>query len=338
MKKVKSYLLFFCLCTIVFIGCTRKEEIEQSEVVLPLKLLFDNNLNAKALGDPVHSVNRILVLPFQKLNPLLPDNNLNNYAPLYLFARQWNVASFPVGNLVLKLPRNFAYKVLVIGYNSNDYDFNNQGATSNRFSIGSAVSPTRLDNFHLYPKSPNVVPEFFTCYLTATNGSIVIGTTFTPTSDVNLTLSGQLNRIVSGLTVKITAIPGYVKSISLMAERMVKAIRVSDTIASLVQTTGGTESRLIQKLVPSAGQVLFSNILLPTMTTYKTKLYLNVSYGSVTDIYTIKINDSQVSSDNSIILKPNRVVNISGPYNKINLGFELSYTIKLDDGKWDGLQ
>ena len=332
------YILLSYLIINLLTGCTRTESTEESEITLPVDLSIKQKITTRALGDPTHSVNRILVLPFQKINASLSDNNLNNFTPLYGFARQWDIATFPSGSLTLKLPKDFTYQVMVIGYNSGDFNFNNQASTNNKFTIGSATTPTRLDNFHLYPKQPNIVPEFFTAFCTATNNGSPLGTTFTPTSNTNISLAGQLKRLVSGLTVQITGVPDYVKSITLRAERMVKATRVSDTIPSLVQTTGDGESRLIQKLIPSGGQVTFSNLLLPTKSTYSTKLYLDVSYGLVTETYTIKVPDSAISIGNSISLNPNHVVKIDGTYAKINLGFMISYTINLDDNKWDGLQ
>lgn len=336
-NRILHIILSYLIVTL-FTGCTRTESPEDSEITLPVDLSINQKITTRALGDPTHSVNRILVLPFQKINPSFPDNNLNNFTPLYNFARQWDIATFPSGNLTLKLPKDFTYQVMVIGYNSGDFDFNNQASINNKFTIGSATTPTRLDNFHLYPKQPNVIPEFFTTFCTATNNGTSLGTTFTPSSNTNISLTGQLKRLVSGLTVQITGIPGYVKSLSLSAERMVKATRVSDTIPSLIQTTGDGESRLIQKLVPSNNKVLFSNLLLPTKSNYNTKLYLNVNYGSTTETYMIKVADSAISNGNSISLNPNHVVKIEGSYNKINLGFTLSYTINLDDNKWDGLQ
>ena len=107
---------------------------------------------------PVYSVNRILVLPFQKINPALPGNDPSNFTPVYSLARQWDVATFPSGNLTLKLVKGLTYQVMVIGYNANDYNFNTPNATGNRFSIGSVTTPTLLNNFnpvsytHLYRK------------------------------------------------------------------------------------------------------------------------------------------------------------------------------------------
>lgn len=339
MKTLKRYILLPCLITCFIAGCARTEDPEDPETNLPITLSVNHEISTRALDDPTSTVNRILVLPFQKINTSLSDNDLTNFIPAYGFAKQWDIATFPSGNLTLKLPTKFTYTVLVIGYNANDYDFNNHGAVENRFSIGSVASPTNLGNFHLYPKAPNVVPEFFSCFLSASNNGTPLGTTFTPTNTTNISLGGQLNRLVSGLTVTITGIPTFVESISLTAERMVKAIQVSDTTASLVQTPGDNQSRLIQQLVPSGGQVLFSNLLLPTQDANKTKLYLNVSYGQTTETYMIKVPDmSSVSSGNSITLNPNHVVNILGTYAQINFGFTLTYAINLDDNKWDGLQ
>lgn len=338
MKTAIKYILLSCLIALILPGCTRPDYQEEIEATIPVTLAIANEITARAIGDPVHSVNRILVLPFQKINPALPGNAPSNFTPVYSLARQWDVATFPSGNLTLKLVKGLTYQVMVIGYNANDYNFNTPNAAGNRFSIGSVTTPTLLNNFHLYPKAPNIIPEFFSCFCTASDNGTSLGTIFTPNTNTNISLSGQLNRLVSGLNIQISNIPTYVKSISLTAERMVKAIRVVDTIASLVQTVGDGESRLIQKLTPSNGQILFSNLLLPTMDTYKTKLYLNVSYGQTTETYTIKVQDTNISSGNSISLKPNHVITITGDYMKINLGFKLTYTINLDDNKWDGLQ
>ena len=336
--KTILYILLSYLIANTLTGCTHPEYQDETETSIPVTLAVSNAIKARAIGDPVHSVNRILVLPFQKINTALPGNDPSNFTPVYSLARQWDVATFPSGNLTLKLVKGLTYQVMVIGYNANDYNFNTPNAASNRFSIGSVTTPTLLNNFHLYSKAPNIVPEFFSCFCTASDNGTSLGTTFTPGDNTSIRLSGQLNRLVSGLNVQISNIPAFVKSISLTAERMVKAIRVVDTIASLVQTSGDGESRLIQKLTPISGQTFFSNLLLPTMDTYKTKLYLNVSYRQITETYTIKVQDTNISSGNSITLKPNHVITITGDYTKINLGFKLTYTINLDDNKWDGLQ
>ena len=62
-----------------------------------------------------------------------------------------------------------------------------------------------------------------------------------------------------------------------------------------------------------------------------------MEYDSTTETYTINVPDSEVSQSNSIILLPNGTVNITGSYSLINIGFEISRTIDLDDDSWDGV-
>ncbi len=50
-------------------------------------------------------------------------------------------------------------------------------------------------------------------------------TTFTSESGMTMNLNGTLLRVVSGLSVTVSGIPGYIESVTLVAERMVKAIR-----------------------------------------------------------------------------------------------------------------
>ena len=108
-------------------------------------------------------------------------------------------------------------------------------------------------------------------------------------------------------------------------------------MAVAVQVPGDQDSRVIQKLIPVSGSVNFTTILLPTLNVNKSKYYLIVEYDSTTETYTINVPDSEVSQSNSIILLPNGTVNITGSYSLINIGFEISRTIDLDDDSWDGV-
>ena len=89
---------------------------------------------------------------------------------------------------------------------------------------------------------------------------------------------------------------------------------------------------------PSSGNLTFSTYILPTFDTNKTGFYLDVEYGAYTQRYTVKVPDSDVSSGNKFTLNPNHAINVTGDYSKINIGFNLSFTINLDDNAWDGLQ
>lgn len=328
--------------TVLFLfACSRLEVPEQEgDGLVPVEITVGKVAVSEALPDSraaASPVSRILVLPFQKLNTALPDSQADNFIPAWNFARQWDVNAFPAESLSLKLAKSFTYKVLVIGYRQSDYNYYSPGAVSNLVELAVQPAPSSLANFRFMPKSPARVPEFFTCVLTASQNGIPIGTVFTPGETTNISLSGQLKRFVSGLNVSVTNIPGYVKSMTLTAEKMVKSIQVNDTVAVAVQVPGDQDSRVIQKLIPVSGSVNFTTILLPTLNVNKSKYYLIVEYDSTTETYTINVPDSEVSQSNSIILLPNGTVNITGSYSLINIGFEISRTIDLDDDSWDGV-
>lgn len=323
----------------LFVCCSQEEEninVDMSYISFSVNgtLLTRSTTD---IGTSTHTVNRILVLPFQKINKDLDNSETDNFVPAWNFARQWDVAGFPASSLVLKLAKSFTYKVLVIGYNQDDYDFNNPGLSSNQIKFTDQPLPTTLDNFILAPVFAGNVPELFVGYCIAIQGNTEIGPVFTPQSGTDIFLSGNLKRFVSGLGVYLRDIPGYVKSISLVAERLVKSVQVNDSLPVAVQTPGDGESRIIQKLVPEAGAVRFNNFLLPIPAANKSMFYLDVEYDSTIERYLIQVPDTEVSQSNGIILLPNGAVTISGSYNNINFGFEINRSINLDDDEWDGL-
>lgn len=299
--------------------------------------IFGAGLGTRSFGnDGTHHVNRIAVIPFRKISEDLPDDD-QNYVPTYLFGIQRDITAFPVSNIVVHLPVHATYKLLVIGYSQTDYDYNDRSNPANRFDMGSVSLPTTLDNFCLYPKSPAEVPEFFTCICTAYNGASPVGTVFRP--EQRYTLSGTLNRLVSGFSLTITDIPAFVKSISLVAENLTKASKATDASIVLSQTAGDGGNRLIgKKTPPSSWSITFDEYLLPTFGTNTTGFFLDVEYGEYTQRYTVKVPDSEVTSGNKFTLNPNHAINISGNYSNINIGFTLSFAINLDDNAWDGIQ
>lgn len=330
-----KHFMFYLISVLFFTGCTNESDIENTtdEVTVRLKMDYPS-LQFKALGDPVHNVNRILVLPFQKAAGSQTDDDAN-YTPVFSLTKQFNVSSFPANNLTLKLLKNNIYKIVVVGYNQNDYDYTNQQNPANRFVIQAIPLPSRLSSLSLYPKSPTDIPEFFSCTAIASQGGTQIGTVFN--ADDNITLSGNLKRIVSGLTLRIVNIPTFVKSVTLSAEKLVNAIKTTDGTPLLWQVTGDGQSRIIGTQIPSSGTVNFSKILLPTLAANSTKLYLDIAYGSTSERYTINVPNSAYSVNNSIIFQPNILIDISGNYAQINIGFVINATIGLEDDKWDGI-
>lgn len=337
-----KFILLLSLAATLFYGCSEngfKPEPTGELATLSLTLSGSNLTRVSSdIGTNLHNVNRILVLPFQQTNAALPDNDARKYIPDWGFARQYDIDAFPADSIELKLPESFTYQIVIIGYNRNDYDHQNPTASTNRVVLTDQPASVTLANFRLSPKSPNNVPEFFTCLCSATSGGSNIGSVFTPSRQNQISLSGNLKRIVSGLGVYLEEIPSYVRSITLKAGKMVKAIQINDTLASSVQTNGDNESRIIQALTPANQQVKFNEFLLPTLNTNKTLYYLDVDYGTGIKTYTINVPDSDISVSNQIILLPNDVVIIKGKFSDTHIGFTINRNINLDDDQWDGLQ
>lgn len=340
MNKINYIFCFLAgVAMLSSLSSCSEEELRSTPDVKSVHVRFELNNDVpgftKAPGDAALSVNRILILPFRKTSEGVANDAIN-FLPEYSTAKQLDVNNFPVISTKLNLTANVSYQLMVIGYNQNDFDFANQGSSSRRFSIGPTTGAT-LANFYLQPVSPVDVPELFTCAGTGYKKELPVSTIFT-TSQIDK-IQGNLTRMVSGLTMSISNIPDFVTSISLEAEQLVTASIVKDGSPSSWQTSGDTGIKVLGNQIPIAGSVTFNKYVLPTLNARKTLLYLNVSYGSITERYTTKVPDSLgVSSSNRITFTPNNWVRITGDYTKINLGFKFTDDINLDDNNWDGLQ
>lgn len=333
MKSGIKYVLSLGIAWALFAGCSKPEVADTSDTgQISVNLSVSKIMLTRA---PALSVNRVLVLPFQKLDPNQPNSNAANFIPAWNFAQQWDINAFPVQSQHIGLPKSFTYKVMIIGYNQNDYDYHNPNPATNRFSITDQPTPTTLANFQLHPKTPNNVPEFFICYCNATQNGTSIGSVFTPTDGTTISLSGNLKRIVSGLDVSVTNIPGFVKSVRLVAEKLAVATRLNDTIPTTIQTPA--ESYPLGTQIPTGNAVTFNTILLPTLAANSSHYYLDIAYGSTTQRYTILVPNTSISNNNKITLLANELANITGDYNSINFGFTIDRSINLEDDVWDGL-
>lgn len=334
-------------CLVLLQGCTAADgpdEMPEPAVRVELDVLPGQS---KALGDAAYSVNRLLLLPFKKIDEAGADDAAN-FAPVYASARQIDVNSFTAYALIHNLDRTSTYRMAVIGYTRTDYNYNpsDPAAITGNFSIGAASTPVTLAGFHVKPASAVSVPEFFTCVCTAYGaGDAAIGQSFSP-QNVK-TLKGTLQRLVSGVSLKITGIPAYVKSVTLSAEQLVQASAIAPAIPSdtagrptVWQTAGDANNKVLATVAPDAGGTLtVEKLLLPTFSTRKTRLLMQVFYGSTSETYVVKVQDvAGVSAGNYLVFRPNRVVRITGSYGNIGLGFLLQAAINLDDNAWDGLQ
>lgn len=337
MDSIKHiYGLIATLIALLMGACSQEEAIgvaSEESISVELNISYDK-VFSRAPGDAALSVNRILILPFQKTDEGLANDDAN-FVPVSNLAKQVDVSTFP--NVVTKLALTSAktYKILILGYNRNDFDYLNQGSVSRRFNIGSTTTTT-LANFHLQSISPVDIPEFFTCITEGYMNGQSVGTSFKP-EQIN-SIRGTLNRIVSGFTLDINNIPAYVTSVSLSAEQLVTATKATDGTPTLWQTAGDSGVKLLGSKTPVAGKVNFNQFLLAIPDARKTLFYLDLTIGGTVQRYTMNIADSpSVVSGNRIIFSPNHWVKVSGNFINSTLVFILSDNINLDDNAWDGI-
>lgn len=310
---------------------------DEQATTIPVQVnVSPDEIQTRAPSDAALSVNRVLIIPFRKTDETLPDVP-GNYAADYSAARQIPVTTFPAVATMLNLQSSSTYRLLILGYNFQDYDFANPSSASRRFDIGQTSNPATLENVFLKPLNVMGIPEFFSCQGTGYMNGTAIGTSFRP-DQIN-SVSGTLVRIVSGLTLVLNQIPDYVKSVTLVAEQLVTATRATDGTALQWQTTGDGASRTLAVRIPVAGNVTFDQFVLAIPDAQKTSLYLDIAYGQFVERHTVIVTDTpNVASGNRITFKPNEWVKLTGSYATINLGFTLANNVNLDDDAWDGIQ
>lgn len=328
------------LLILILSGCVQNEMIEPTgeEIVsIPVEVSGFSFNQTRSIETQPYTANRVLVLPFKKIDENISTNDDSNFAPYFAAAREADLSSASTYITMLNLPAGSTYKILAVGCNAHDYDLNNPGSSGNTFDIGSLNNPTLLSNIHLLARSAAVVPEFFTAIGQSYYNGNSAGAYFKP-EQIN-SIKINLTRLVSGLNIEIANVPDYITSITLVAEKLVKGVQPISGAATVVQASGDADNlKTFSTQLPVSGRVSFNHYILPTMDVNKTKLYLDVQYGIFKDRYVIKIPDTAgVSSQNSLIFMPNHVIKISGDYANINFGFSLLYTINLDDNSWDGL-
>ncbi|MBK5722938.1 hypothetical protein JGH11_18880 [Dysgonomonas sp. Marseille-P4677] len=333
-----KYLIWSIIIAVLF-SCNQNEDFAQADeqtISVPIEINgFAEDLT-KSIENQPHTVNRVLILPFKKIDETASTNDDNNFNLDQANVKQVELNNSPTYETMLPLTQGATYKIFAIGYNNNNYDINNPNL-DNKFDL-LYLAPNILYDFYYYSKSATAISDFFTAIGISYNDDIQVGEYFKP--EEIKTLKIDLVRSVSGLNLEIVNIPAYVTSITLVAEKLVQSVFLVDLEYLNIQSEIANDNlKTFSTQIPVAGNVSFNHYLLPTFDVNKTKFYLDIKLGSLTERYLLKVNDVEgVSSNNSISFYPNQVVKISGDYSNINLGFTLSYSINLDDDNWDGIQ
>lgn len=337
-KNIKQRYFMLSMIAFLFLGCSQGEDYIQADtrtIAIPVEIKGLTLNLTKSIGTQPYTVNRVFILPFKKVDESVPENEDGNFRIDMDLIKQVAFNTSPAFLTMLDLTEGATYKILAVGYNSNDFDENIPG--NNKFLLP-FTNQGALDFAYLRAVLATDIPDIFTATGISYNGENPFGEFFKPEEIRSLKIG--LNRMVSGLNLEITNIPGYVASITLVAEKLVEGLSVSNFKAFTIRDGSDADAtRTFSTQIPEAGNVRFNHYLLPTLDVNRTKFYLDIELGSQTERYLIRVNDiAGISSGNSIAFYPNHVVKISGDYSRIDLGFTLNYSIHLDDNKWDGLQ
>lgn len=332
-----QYLILYTVFSLL-IGCSQNEELVHTDnktIEVPIEIQGLPLNQTKSIDTEAHTVNRVLILPFKKIDESILSNDDSNFNLDQVNIKQVEMSSSPSYYTMLSLVAGSTYKVFAIGYNNINYDFDNP--TSGRKFELLYLQPNVFSTLYYSALSAADISDIFTGLGSSYRGEEEIGLYFKPENIK--TLKFVLARSVSGLNIEIADVPTYVTSITLVAERLVQSIYLTDLTAISTQAESASDIlKTFSTQNPVAGAINFNHYLLPTFDANKTKLYLDVRLGSILERYLVKVNNvANVSSANSISFYPNQVVKISGNYSSINLGFTLNYSINLDDDNWDGI-
>lgn len=339
LTSIKWGYLLISLIGSTLLGCVQNEEITQSAsktIAIPIEINRLVKNIARSIDTQPYTVNRVLILPFKKIDETILTNDDNNFNLDQTAIKQVELTGNPTYLTMLELTPGATYKIVAIGYNQNNYDINNPALVKTFDLLYS--EPNLLYSLYYYAMSAAAITDFFTATGMSYTHTTQTGYYFKP-ENIN-TLRINLTRSVSGLSVEIADIPEYVTSITLVAEKLVQSVSLSNFEALTIQNeTADDKLKTFSTQVPDAGYIHFDHYLLPTFGIHSTRFYLDIQLGSLTERYLIKVNDvAGISSGNKISFYPNQVVKISGSYANINLGFTLNYSINLEDNTWDGIQ
>lgn len=331
--------LILGVAVFVLLGCNQYEDINHTDkrrVAVPIEINNVIKNITKSIETQPHAVNRVLILPFKKIDESIVINEDDNFDLDQTQVKQVEFSGNPTYVTMLELTENSTYKILTIGYNNNDYDINNAGFAE-KFNL-QYVTPNILRVFYYESISATDISDLFVTTCTSYNGEMQVGEYFKP--EEIKTLKANLMRSVSGLSLEIANVPTSVTSITLIAERLVQSVFLPDMeFLAVIPEFAEDNLKTFSTQTPVGGSVSFNHYLLPTFDINNTRFYLDVMFGTITERYLVIVNDvSGVSLDSRISFYPNQVVKISGNYSDIDEGLILNYSTNLDDDSWDGIQ
>ncbi len=291
-------------------------------VGIDMRIGADNVINTRAFSndDPL-SVDRILVMPFTKSDGL--EENNANYMAAPELAVQLDVDNFPVEDLKIFLSPMSTCKLVVLGFNRQDYDHYNRDPQTDDIVIGYAGSLYDLN-----------IEDMMTGNLSPQNAELFydMSEPFRPGSGTSV--SATLVRMVGGLSVTLTNVPDGVELRLYHTSAFASRWKPIDRTAADNYTQTG-----YYQMTTAGGVSSYSRFYFPTGGTPLTMEIEAVDTATREQIARVRVATSGGTEFNMVA---NQAINLSGDYRSVILGQELFVAnpgdtgINLDDDVWDG--
>ena len=310
-------------------SCQQDDMTPGDNVEVDVRIGADNVIETRAFGndDPL-SVDRILVIPFTKSNGLAEDNA--NYKAARELVKQIDVDQFPVVDLKILLSPLSTCRLVVIGFNRQDYDLYGGDPLSSGIAIdyGSSLSELSIEDRAAENGSPRTAELFYD-----------MSDPFRPGSGT--TVSATLIRMVGGISVTLTNVPEGVETrLCHTTPLTVRWMVIGETAADTFDTQEG-----YYPMTNNGGGVsYYSRYYFPTTGATPVTMELEaVNTSSLPSDPPIARVPVATSSGNQFTLDAGQAINLNGDYRQVILGQELFVAnpsnngINIDDDDWDGV-
>ncbi len=262
-----------------------------------------------------------------------PDDTPASFTPVLSQIVQYDVPSFQY-SVLLKLLRDETYKILVLGYNSADYDHNNPSGGSNKFEITAWMQPPTLQTITLsffLEQSPDI---YYSCEIFSGFAQVGENDSFVVTDDMIAVC--VLQRLQCGLSLEVTDIPSNVESITLKTSGRAWSVSpyYKEGMNGSVTGTGAATIPLASRTI-SGGTATLDIYLIP----YTDPAFaIDLIYtDSSTATYPVTATYPETGETLDIFpIVANQAYNLSGSYNDFKFVINVGPSLGLDDDQWDG--
>lgn len=329
MMKLFANICFAVLTLVGLVGCAVDDSpVSASEGTVDVRLsLTAGGWQTRVFtNDPAtHSVDRILVIPFNKTGA---DTTAASYTPDMSQIVQYDVAAFEY-EVSTKLLRGKTYKILVLGYNSADYDYYDRLSGSNKFELD--YMATSLEDFALTIVPPDGVSPIASCEIFKGFATIADGSDYFVAGENN-EIKCTLQRMVGGFSITLNDIPSDAEYVLLAANGLSYGAMLGGDESPISSTS---DEDMLALLTPSEGTISF-DIYLFSCAGASFQIQVGVS-GFQLPVYTIVATNPATGETLDIFpIVANEAYNLSGSYNDFKFVIDIGPSVGLDDDEWDG--